>query len=87
MLHSSLQVPARLACKVHLRTLTREGIHVSIFILNLAFLDHSSAVGELSPCSGYLYLYLGLIIFTMTFEEDGASSLIRSWVMLAYAFC
>jgi hypothetical protein len=36
--------------------------HVSIFILNLAFFSHSSAVRELSPCSGYLYLCLGSTI-------------------------
>jgi hypothetical protein len=36
----------------------KKPIHVSIFILNLTFSNHSSAVRELSPCSGYLYFVL-----------------------------
>jgi hypothetical protein len=62
-----------------------------IFISNFALFNHSSAVRELSPYSGYLYLCLGLTIFTMTFEEDGTCGVLlvpgSCWLTLFVKFC
>jgi hypothetical protein len=55
---------------------------------DLALFNNSSAVRELPPFSGYLYLWLGLtMFFTMTFEVDGTWSFAHTWVILANAFC